>query len=72
MDWQLLIVLVVVSVAGAYVARATWRTWRGAKSGCGGGCACPGGKAASPAGDARGNLISPEQVTLRHQSTDST
>ena len=41
---QLVAVWVVVCVSVAYVLRATWRTWFGAKAGCVSGC----GKCAAP------------------------
>ena len=42
---QLAAVVVIVGLAAAYVARATWRTFAGRKVGCGSGC----GKCATPA-----------------------
>ena len=42
---QLVVVGLVVAVAAGYVLRATWKTWLGAKAGCGSGC----GKCAAPA-----------------------
>lgn len=42
---QLIAVGAVVAGAAAYVLRATWLTWFGAKPGCGSGC----GKCATPA-----------------------
>jgi hypothetical protein len=63
MDWQLAIVLVVIAAALLYLARRTWRTWAGAKGGCGGTCGCAGGKA-----DGKSvSLIPPEQLTLRRR-----
>ncbi|HEY8505301.1 MAG TPA: hypothetical protein VIL46_12015 [Gemmataceae bacterium] len=45
MGWQLAVVWVLIALAGAYVARATWRTWFGTGRACGGGgcgaCAAP-------------------------------
>jgi hypothetical protein len=43
-DWQLIGVGVALAGAVVYIARATWKTWFGAKAGCGSGC----GKCASP------------------------
>lgn len=41
---QLILVGALVAVAAGYLLRATYRTWFGAKSGCGSGC----GKCATP------------------------
>ena len=40
MDWQLLVVVVLVLLALLYLGRQTLRTWRGKGAGCGG-CKCP-------------------------------
>jgi len=42
---QLAAVIAIIGLAALYVARSTWRTWAGKKSGCGSGC----GKCAAPA-----------------------
>jgi len=63
MDWQLPLVIVIVTAAAAYVARKTWRAWLGTKAGgCGGGCGC-----ASKATEARDKtiLIPVNQLGLR-------
>jgi len=39
-EWQLILVALVIAGAVGYVARATWRTWRAGRTGCGGGCGC--------------------------------
>ncbi len=44
---QTFIILLVVAVAFAFVARRAWKTLRPAKAGCGDGCGC--GTAASQA-----------------------
>ena len=41
---QLIAVAFIVALAAGYVVRAAWKTWSGAKSGCGSGC----GKCAAP------------------------
>ncbi|MBX9627349.1 MAG: FeoB-associated Cys-rich membrane protein [Gemmataceae bacterium] len=47
---QLTVTLIVVGLAAGYVARATWRTWAGRKSGCGSGCgSCSAAKPQPPA-----------------------
>lgn len=40
MEWQLAIVAMLVGAAALYLAGSTWRTWRGTKGKCGGGCGC--------------------------------
>ncbi|HEV3263800.1 MAG TPA: FeoB-associated Cys-rich membrane protein [Gemmataceae bacterium] len=64
-DWQLIAVLVIVAVAAAYLARMTWRSWRGSKTGCGGGCGC--NTKATPIGEQNGKatLITTDQLTAR-------
>jgi hypothetical protein len=67
MDWQLLIVGVLVCVALAYLGRRTLRAWRGKGSGCGGGCKCPGTAQTSNATGTAHTLIPVEQITLRRR-----
>ena len=71
MNWQLILVLAIVSVAASYLARSAWRTWGASKrSGCGGGCGC-----SSKAADAtNGNvtLIPSERLTIRRPDRDDT
>ena len=70
MTWQLTVVGLVVIAAVLYLARAGWRTWRGAKGGCSGGCGC-GPKTATPAaGNGKAALIPSESLTLRRRSPD--
>jgi hypothetical protein len=64
MTWQLVAVLVIVAAAAAYLGWRTWRTWAGSKSGCGGGCSCP-GKSSSQRTDNAVPLIPSHQLTLR-------
>jgi hypothetical protein len=64
MDGQTIAVVLIVAAAVLYLARATWRTWGGAKGGCGGGCGC---KTAPPAGGERPTFIPAEQVGLRRR-----
>ena len=63
-DWQVIAVLVIVAVAAAYLARVTWRSWRGSKTGCGGGCGCA---AKAPAAEKNGQaaLVTTDQLTAR-------
>ena len=44
LEGQFIIVLGIVGLAAAYVARSAWKTWFGKKAGCGSGC----GKCAAP------------------------
>jgi hypothetical protein len=60
----MLLVLLALAGALAYLGWSAWRTWAGRGKGCGGGCACPGGKGkAAPAG----GLVSVEELTERAQ-----
>lgn len=41
MDWQLLVVALLLVLAAGFVAQRTWRTWFAKPgAGCGGGCGC--------------------------------
>jgi hypothetical protein len=62
MDWQLLLVGVLVGLALVYLGRQTLRTWRGKSSGCGS-CKC--GPAKTDA--TQDTLIPIDQVTLRRR-----
>ncbi len=62
MDWQLVVVFVLVLSASLYLSRQTLRAWRGKAAGCGS-CKCSGITAANSSG-AR-TLIPVEQVKLR-------
>ncbi len=60
MNWQLIVVVALVAVAGAYVAWRNWREWANSKKGgCGGGCGCA---SAKPAAD---QAVLVEQLTVR-------
>ena len=61
---QPFITILVIALAGSYVAWRCWRTWRGTKSGCGGGCGCSKSAQAKP----QPTLIAPEELTLRRRS----
>jgi hypothetical protein len=65
MDWQLLLVIVLVLLSLAYLVRRTLRSWRGKGAGCGG-CKCP-GTLTIPNSTPRRNLIPLEQVRLRQR-----
>jgi hypothetical protein len=66
-DWQLLLVLPIMAAAASYLGRQAWRSWRGGRSGCGGGCGC-GKNSAAPASTAgRVTLIPADQLTLRRK-----
>lgn len=67
MDWQLIVVGLIVAASCLYLVRQTWRSWTGRKAGCTG-CSC---KHAAPAGPTEGQgavtLIPPDQLTLRRR-----
>jgi hypothetical protein len=64
MDWQLLLVIVLVILALLYLGRRTLRTWRGKGAGCGG-CKCPG--TVSAPNSTTETLIPLEHVKLRRR-----
>jgi hypothetical protein len=47
-DWQTVAALSAVGVAVSYLAWGGWRTWRGRRRACGGGCGSACGGAAKP------------------------
>ncbi len=63
MDWQLLLVIVLVMLALLYLGRQALRTWRGKGVGCGG-CKCP-STVKTPNAAASDTLIPIDQVRLR-------
>jgi hypothetical protein len=67
MDWQLVVVLVIVAAAVLYLARASWRAWRGKKAGCGGGCSCAKTPATNTEANGHVTLIPVEQLSLRQR-----
>jgi hypothetical protein len=62
MDPQLALVALIVAAAGLYLARQTWRSLRGKKAGCRGGCGCAATKITNKG---ETSLISVEQLTQR-------
>ena len=66
MDWQLVIVALMVLVAALYLGRRSWRTWRVSKSGCAGSCGCA-SKAKPAESNGQATLIPSEQLTLRRR-----
>jgi hypothetical protein len=64
MDWQLLLVIVLVTLALLYLGRQSLRTWRGKGAGCGG---CKRHGAASTAKSTAETLIPIQQVRLRRR-----
>ena len=62
MNWQSIVVAVLVSAAGFYLARSAWQSWRGASNGCGGSCKCDKPREIGP------RLIPVESVALRSRS----
>jgi hypothetical protein len=66
MDWQLLIVGVLLVLALLYLGRRSLLTWRGKGAGCGG-CKCS-ATAKSANASAAETLIPSEQIRLRQRS----
>ena len=56
-DWQLAAALAIVGLAAAYVARMTWRSWSGKKSGCASAC---GKCATTPQDEDKGRISLPQ------------
>jgi hypothetical protein len=70
-DWQWIAVLACVLLAGAYVARAAWRTWHPKPGTCGGGCGggCAGDpQAGTPAAAPRVTIIPADQLKVRRRT----
>ncbi len=63
MDWQLLLVGILVVLALLYLGRRTLRTWRGQSAGCGS-CKCSSTVKTSNSAE---TLIPLEQVRLRRR-----
>jgi hypothetical protein len=70
MNWQLAVVGLVVAGAVLYLVRAGWRTWRGAKAGCSGGCGCGAQVGRRKQSSKPATLIPSESLTLRRRSRD--
>ena len=66
MDWQLLLVGVLVLLSLIYLGRQTLRTWRGQRAGCGN-CKCPGSTKRSDPAEVASTLIPLDQVRLRRR-----
>jgi hypothetical protein len=64
MEWQLLVVGVIVAGAACYLGRQAWRSWFGRQSGCGG-CGCASTSAAPANGQA--SIPPVQQLTLRRR-----
>jgi hypothetical protein len=64
MDWQLVLVILLVMLALVYLCRRTLRTWLGKGAGCGS-CKCPGSEKTADA--ASQTLIPLDQVRLRRR-----
>ena len=65
MSGQLAVVGLILAAALLYLVRAGWGSWKGARSGCGGGCGCKPKRGAQTEGAIPIRLISPERLTLR-------
>ncbi len=70
MEGQLLVVAVIVAGAAWYLGRATWRSWRMSKSGCGGGCGCATKSPPSTQSTDQVKLISTDELTFRLRDKD--
>ncbi len=66
MDWQLLLVGVLVVLALVYLGRQTLRAWRGKASGCGS-CKCGGPAKTADSAAAPDTRIPLNQVRLRRR-----
>jgi len=66
-DWQLPVVVFLVSCAVLYLGRQAWRTFAGRKGSCGGGCGCASIKAAPSETGSGDVLISPADIGLRRK-----
>jgi len=64
MGWQLPIAVLIVLAAVAYLARRTWRSLTGRKTGGCSGCGCA---RVPSAAEGQGILIPAEQITLRRR-----
>jgi FeoB-associated Cys-rich membrane protein len=62
---QWILVGLIVAGAASYLVRAGWRSLRGTKAGCGGGCGCSG---KTPAGQMPA-LIPSKSLSLRQRKT---
>jgi len=64
MNWQLMVVAVLLVLATGYLAYRSWRTWFGkGKVGCGGSCGC--GKRETAPARQGATLISEDQLLSR-------
>src|SRR5437763_16653873 len=68
-DWQLIVVGLIVAASCVYLVRQSWRSWTGRRSGCTG-CSCK--NPASSAGQAEGQgaagtFIPSDQLSLRRR-----
>ena len=65
MDPQLALSAIAIGGAAAYLAYRGWRTWRGLKTGCSGGCGCA---KTTPANEAKEPILIPsDQLVLRRR-----
>jgi hypothetical protein len=66
-DWQLPLVLLIVALAVVYLGRQAWRSWRGSRSGCGGGCGCSKNSPGPTRAEGNVTLIPADQLRLRRK-----
>jgi hypothetical protein len=69
-DLETIVVGVIVTAALGYLVRAAWRSWRGRKAGCGGGCACAAKNPVQGTADVP-HLIPSESLTLRQKTPNN-
>jgi len=67
MNWQLPLVALIIALSVTYLAFQSYRTWRGRKAGCGGGCSCATTPQKNPLPDGVVALIPIEELTLRRR-----
>jgi hypothetical protein len=65
MEWQGIIVGLLIALACAYLARRGWRAWQASQRGCGGGCGCASSNTESQAAP---TLIPSDQLRLRNKT----
>jgi hypothetical protein len=69
-EWQLLPVMLIVAIAAWYLGRVTWRSWRGGKGNCGGGCHCGSAKDTALPSNGSSKLIPSDQLLTRLRRRD--
>jgi len=70
MNWQTVLVVLLVAGAAVYVARRMWRTWMSAKDGCAGSCGCSSAAKQAAGTGAPAVFLPAEQLTLRRRESN--